>query len=128
MLNDPYTEIRIEDDFNFELIGDESKVPLSFKPVVAYIVRFTLANEHEFTINNIYKNEGFEELCEDIYPLHRFDHAFSRLRFTLDSVNSSLIKNIGKLGSRKLYERNKDYTITDPNNIILDFKINNIDI
>jgi hypothetical protein len=111
--HDPYSEIAVLSLYDFELRGNGIAVPLFFKPDAAFITRTVLEQEAEFTREAIVEKPGFREVCESTYPLHRFMGVFSDLRFTFDSLGSTLIQTAYKRGRSNIYMRNPSYKIED---------------
>jgi|GEM_PF-4028284 len=111
--NDPYSSIAILGDRDFELSGDGLTVPLQFRPDAAFVLVTFLAIEGDCTARNIFKTPGFDEAVGGKYPEDRFQPIFSKLRFTFDALNSTLIQARERENSSLpfIYYRNPDYEV-----------------
>lgn len=110
---DPYSEVAILGERNFELRGSGLVVPLEFKPDAAVVVSHFLEQESPFTRNDIVTLPAFNEACGSAWPHSRLPLLFSDLQFTFSALGSTLMQTDGRQGRADLYVRNPDYQVTD---------------
>lgn len=109
---DPYSEIAIVGDQDFELRGSDLAVPLRFKPDASFIVRTILTEDSQLTSADIARGEEFRKICEGTYCDGRFAAVISHIRFTFDALGSTVMQ-IRKAGNTNLYYRNPSYNVVD---------------
>lgn len=110
---DPYNQMAVMSDQDFELRGSGLVVPLHFSPDAAFVLRTLVSADEEFLRNDITKLTDFEETCEGAYPVTRFNTVISRLRFTFGALSSTVIQVPRKQGANNVYRRNPDYSYLD---------------
>lgn len=110
---DPYTEMAITGEQDFELRGSGLVVPLSFKPDAAFVLRTLVSTDEELLRNHIAKLPEFDKICGDAYPISRFNTVIHNLRFTFDALNATVIQVPRKQGANNVYRRNPDYIYFD---------------
>jgi hypothetical protein len=109
---DPYSAIAVISPQKFELSGENGSVPLLFRPDAGFLLKRICEIDTSFTTSDLVEMPGFAELCDDVYPRHRFAYVFSHLRLTMGALGSTLIQPIAKRGSATIYNRNPRYLVT----------------